>query len=117
MDWDYIIVGSGFGGSVSALRLVQKGYRVLMLEKGRRLEAADFPKTSTPTAWGCTTSLRPASSRHSTWSATPRLSVPADRPCLPASFGARFPPQNQPELLYRPPWLMPLRVRWVFRST
>ncbi len=44
--WDFAIVGSGFGGSVSALRLVEKGYRVLMLEKGRRLGAADFPKSN-----------------------------------------------------------------------
>ncbi len=44
--WDFAIVGSGFGGSVSALRLVEKGYRVLMLEKGRRLGAADFPRTN-----------------------------------------------------------------------
>jgi cholesterol oxidase len=43
MPWDYIIVGSGFGGSVCGLRLVEKGYRVLMLEKGRRLGATDFP--------------------------------------------------------------------------
>ncbi len=46
MVWDYIIIGSGFGGSVSALRLAEKGYRVLVLEKGRRLEAKDFPKTN-----------------------------------------------------------------------
>jgi cholesterol oxidase len=46
MDWDYVIVGSGFGGSVSGLRLVEKGYRVLMLEKGRRLGAKDFPHTN-----------------------------------------------------------------------
>lgn len=46
MDWDYIIIGSGFGGSVSALRLVEKGYKVLLLEKGRRLRAGDFPKTN-----------------------------------------------------------------------
>jgi cholesterol oxidase len=44
--WDYVIVGSGFGGSVSALRLVEKGHRVLMLEQGRRLGPADFPKTN-----------------------------------------------------------------------
>ena len=46
MEWDFIIIGSGFGGSVSALRLVEKGYRVLVLEKGRRLRAGDFPKTN-----------------------------------------------------------------------
>ena len=46
LDYDYIIIGSGFGGSVSALRLVEKGYRVLVLEKGKRLGARDFPKTN-----------------------------------------------------------------------
>ncbi len=45
-DYDYIIIGSGFGGSVSALRLAEKGYRVLVLEKGKRLQAEDFPKTN-----------------------------------------------------------------------
>jgi len=44
--YDYAIIGSGFGGSVSALRLVEKGYRVLMLEKGSELTAADFPKSN-----------------------------------------------------------------------
>jgi cholesterol oxidase len=39
-----MIIGSGFGGSVSALRLTEKGYRVLMLEKGSRRQAEDFPK-------------------------------------------------------------------------
>ena len=46
IEYDYVIVGSGFGGSVSALRLSQKGYRVLVLEKGRELKAKDFPKTN-----------------------------------------------------------------------
>lgn len=45
-DADYLIVGSGFGGSASALRLVEKGYRVVMLERGRELKAKDFPKTN-----------------------------------------------------------------------
>jgi cholesterol oxidase len=44
--YDYLIVGSGFGGSVSALRLVEKGYDVLMLEKGSELKAEDFPETN-----------------------------------------------------------------------
>jgi len=45
-DADYLIVGSGFGGSACALRLTEKGYRVLMLERGRELKAEDFPKTN-----------------------------------------------------------------------
>ncbi len=43
-DYDYIVIGSGFGGSVAALRLVEKGYRVLVLEKGKWFTAPDFPK-------------------------------------------------------------------------
>ncbi len=46
MDYDYIIIGSGFGGSVSALRLSQKGYRVLVVEKGKWYQAKDFPKNN-----------------------------------------------------------------------
>jgi len=45
-DYDYIVIGSGFGGSVSALRLSEKGYRVLILEKGKWLNQDDFPKTN-----------------------------------------------------------------------
>lgn len=45
-DADVVVIGSGFGGSVSALRLVEKGYRVILLEKGKRLEAKDFPRTN-----------------------------------------------------------------------
>ena len=43
---DYIIIGSGFGGSVSAMRLSEKGYRVMVLERGKRFQAEDFPKTN-----------------------------------------------------------------------
>jgi cholesterol oxidase len=46
VDYDYVIIGSGFGGSVSALRLTEKGYKVLVLEKGKRLGSPDFPHTN-----------------------------------------------------------------------
>ncbi|MHA7665720.1 GMC oxidoreductase [Mycolicibacterium sp. HS_4_1] len=45
-DYDVIVVGSGFGGSVTALRLTEKGYRVGVLEAGRRFSDDQFPKTS-----------------------------------------------------------------------
>ena len=44
--WDVVIVGSGFGGSVAALRLTEKGYRVLVVESGRRFRDDELPKTS-----------------------------------------------------------------------
>jgi len=43
---DVVVVGSGFGGSVAALRLTEKGYRVLVLEAGRRFTEATLPRTS-----------------------------------------------------------------------
>jgi len=45
-DYDYVIIGSGFGGSVSALRLSEKGYKVLVIEKGKWFTKDDFPKTN-----------------------------------------------------------------------
>lgn len=44
--YDYIVIGSGFGGSVSAMRLAEKGYSVLVLEKGKKYENSDFPNTN-----------------------------------------------------------------------
>ncbi len=43
-NYDFVIVGSGFGGSVAALRLAEKGYSVIVLEQGKRFEDADFAK-------------------------------------------------------------------------
>lgn len=45
-SYDYIVIGSGFGGSVASLRLAEKGYSVLTLEKGKRWRTKDFPKTN-----------------------------------------------------------------------
>src|SRR5689334_991193 len=45
-DWDVVVVGSGFGGSVAALRLTEKGYRVAVVEAGRRFADDELPKTS-----------------------------------------------------------------------
>ncbi len=45
-DFDFIVIGSGFGGSVSALRLAEKGYRVAVIEMGRRWALLSFPRTS-----------------------------------------------------------------------
>jgi cholesterol oxidase len=46
--FDFVIIGSGFGGSVSAMRLSEKGYNVLVLERGKRFRDEDFPRTD----WG-----------------------------------------------------------------
>jgi cholesterol oxidase len=45
-DYDVVVIGSGFGGSVSALRLTEKGYKVAVLEAGRRFADHEFAKTS-----------------------------------------------------------------------
>ncbi|MFF5987684.1 GMC family oxidoreductase N-terminal domain-containing protein [Prauserella flavalba] len=64
-DYDVLVIGSGFGGSVSALRLTEKGYRVGVLEMGRRFTDEELPKTSWrlrdyvfAPALGCTGILR-----------------------------------------------------------
>jgi cholesterol oxidase len=44
--YDFVIIGSGFGGSVSAMRLTEKGYRVLVLERGKRFRDEDYAKTN-----------------------------------------------------------------------
>ncbi len=45
-EYDFVIIGSGFGGSVSALRLSEKGYKVLVIEKGKRYTDNDYPKSN-----------------------------------------------------------------------
>ncbi len=45
-EYDYVIIGSGFGGSVSALRLSEKGYKVVVIEKGKWYKPKDFPKSN-----------------------------------------------------------------------
>ncbi|WP_306364939.1 GMC oxidoreductase [Nocardia sp. CC227C] len=45
-DYDVVVIGSGFGGSVSALRLTEKGYRVAVLESGRRWTPENLPDTN-----------------------------------------------------------------------
>lgn len=45
-EYDYVVIGSGFGGSVAALRLAEKGYKVLVVEKGKWYSAKEFPKTN-----------------------------------------------------------------------
>lgn len=44
--YDYVIIGSGFGGSVSAMRLAEKGYSVLIIEKGKRWHDDEFARTN-----------------------------------------------------------------------
>ncbi len=44
--YDYVIIGSGFGGAVSAMRLTEKGYSVLILEQGKRFRDQDFAKSN-----------------------------------------------------------------------
>jgi cholesterol oxidase len=45
-DYDFVVIGSGFGGAVSALRLSEKGYRVAVLEMGKRWRPEDFATTN-----------------------------------------------------------------------
>ena len=63
-DFDFIVIGSGFGGSVSALRLVEKGYKVAVIEMGRRWAPHSFPTPVGPFIagsgghnWVCAASL------------------------------------------------------------
>ena len=70
-DFDAIVIGSGFGGSVAALRLTQKGHKVAVIEAGRRWAPADFPRSNWDTRsylWaprlGCTGPQRMQLMRH-----------------------------------------------------
>lgn len=43
---DYVVIGSGFGGSISTMRLAKKGYEVILLERGKRFRDEDFPNSN-----------------------------------------------------------------------
>ncbi|MCS5721676.1 GMC family oxidoreductase [Herbiconiux sp. CPCC 203407] len=71
LDFDWLIVGSGFGGSVAALRLAEKGYQVGVIERGRRYEDDELPRSASDTerySWnpkkGLYGIMRPALFRH-----------------------------------------------------
>lgn len=51
MDFDAIVIGSGFGGAVCACRLAEAGYSVLVLERGRRWDASNYPRNATDPWW------------------------------------------------------------------
>ncbi len=52
LDFDAIVIGSGFGGAITSCRLAEAGYRVLVLERGRRWDPKSFPrKPSDPWIW------------------------------------------------------------------
>ena len=44
--FDFVVIGSGFGGSIAAMRLAEKGYRVLVMERGNRYDDQDFARTN-----------------------------------------------------------------------
>jgi cholesterol oxidase len=46
VSYDFVIIGSGFGGSVSAMRLAEKGYKVLVIERGKRWKDHEFPRSN-----------------------------------------------------------------------
>jgi cholesterol oxidase len=56
--YDYVVIGSGFGGSITACRLAQAGHSVCVLERGRRWPRTEFPRTPAQVAseafWGPT---------------------------------------------------------------
>ncbi len=52
-DYDWLVIGSGFGGSVSALRLAEKGYKVGILEAGRRYRDEDFAESTWDLSASC----------------------------------------------------------------
>jgi cholesterol oxidase len=52
VDFDAVVIGSGFGGAIAGCRLAEKGYRVLILERGRRWQVKDYPrKPADPWIW------------------------------------------------------------------
>ena len=70
---DVVVIGSGFGGSTAALRLSEKGYRVTVLEAGRRFTDDDLPRTS----WDL---------RRYLWAPRPGASASSGSTCCPTSW-------------------------------
>ena len=89
-DYDVVVIGSGFGGSVAAFRAAEKGYRAGAMESGRRWNGEDIPKVN----WNLTHFLWQPEAAGS--SAQPRPSGQLDR--LPAALGR---PRSRPVDLCR----------------
>ena len=89
MDYDVIIIGSGFGGSVPALRLTEKGYRVGVLEQGRKVSPDDMRRGHTSS----TASPMTLSSMPTPPSSPPRAA--STRPRSAGASGGRFTPSSR----------------------
>ena len=58
MDCDTVVIGSGFGGAVTACRLAEAGDRVIVLERGRRWDSSNYPRGPTDRWWWSEMTLR-----------------------------------------------------------
>lgn len=67
LEFDWVVVGSGFGGSVAALRLAEKGYRVAVVERGRHYEDGDLPTSASDPSY----TWAPSRGRYGIMRATP----------------------------------------------
>ena len=70
MDFDVIVIGNGFGGAISGCRLAEAGYKVLILERGRRWDKTTYPRRPGTPGSG-TTSVRRSTTAGSTCASSP----------------------------------------------